>query len=109
MTQAVKDNLKTFGVLLTLLVATAGVAFAAGNYPTREEWQESNMRTVDSIEKLKSDVTTIKLEQVQLKSAIDAINASQARSEKVQTEIRKTMGELLLQNRERYGRRKIKR
>ena len=109
MTQAVKDNLKTFGILLTILIGTAGVAFAAGNYPTREEWRESNQQTIESVGKLKDDVAAMKLEQVLLKSAIDAINRSQARTETTQNEIRKSVGELLLQNRERNGRRKTSR
>tara|TARA_R100001244_G_scaffold132394_1_gene108855 strand:- start:4489 stop:4839 length:351 start_codon:yes stop_codon:yes gene_type:complete len=89
-----KENLKILGILLTLLLGASGVAFAAGNYPTRSEWESNNVRMLDSIDRVKGTVNTMQIEQAQLKSAIDTIKESQARSERTQNEIRKTLGDL---------------
>lgn len=91
MTKSQQDTLKTIGQLLALVVLVAGVAFAAGNYPTRGEWEADREKQLGEIESVKEDVATMQLEQVRLRSSMDSIEKSQSRSETTQTEIRQKL------------------
>ena len=88
--------LKIGAILIGTLLTVTGVAFAAGSYPTRGEWNASKEKTEKQIEVLKYDVVNIKIEQVKLRSSLKVIENSQLRTEGIQTEIRQTIGEILL-------------
>lgn len=87
--------------IVGLCALLGGVAFAAGNYPTREEWSADRERQLEEIEAVKQDVATMQLEQVRLRGSMSNIEQSQDRAEKTTTEIRQKLDAALL--RERNG------
>lgn len=99
MTKSQTDTLTTVAKLLALTVIVAGIAFAAGNYPTRGEWQADRERQLDEIEAVKEDVSTMQLEQVRLRGSMSSIEKSQDRSEKTTNEIRQKLDAALLDER----------
>lgn len=96
MTKSQTDTLKVVGQLLALVVLVAGIAFAAGNYPTRGEWEADREKQLDEIEAVKEDVSTMQLEQVRLRGSMSSIEKSQDRSEKTTNEIRQKLDAALL-------------
>ena len=99
MTKSQTDTLKVVGQLLALAVLVAGVAFAAGNYPTRGEWEADREKQLDEIESVKKDVATMQLEQVRLRGSMTSIEKSQDRSEKTTNEIRQKLDKALMESR----------
>lgn len=95
MTKVPQDVLKTILTLLGVVALVAGIAFAAGNYPTRSEWESSRAEQLKQVDEVKHDISTMQLEQVRLQSSIAGIEKSQARSERTTTEIRQKLDEVL--------------
>jgi Rieske Fe-S protein len=89
------DILKTAATFLGVLALLGGVAFAAGNYPTRGEWENSRAAQLQEISDVQKEVSEMKLEQVRLRGSLDNIEKSQARTEHTQTEIRKSIDKAL--------------
>ena len=102
MTTKTQDMIKTVvtivGVVLTVVTIIVGVSFAAGNYPTREEWDESTAKQDKNLSDVKVDVAKMQLEQVRLSGSLTHIKESQARTEKVQSAINGKLDKALLQN-----------
>lgn len=95
MTKSQSDTVKMIGQLLALVVLISGIAFAAGNYPTRGEWQESRTKQLVEIEQLRTKQSQLQLEQVRLGASMKAIERSQDRNEKTQTEINRKLDSAL--------------
>jgi len=69
--------IKVFGVVAVI----AGIAFAAGSYPTRGEWQGANQAQQHRTEAVEDRVQELGVEQQRLGGEIKLIKASQDRSE----------------------------
>ena len=102
MTKSQQDTLKTIAQLLALVVIVAGIAFAAGNYPTRAEWNSAREKQADQLDTVKNDVSNMKLEQVRIGGAVNGIKDSQRRSESTQTEIRQKLDKVLEERLKRH-------
>ena len=89
-----KETIKTGATLIGVLVIVATFFFAAGNYPTRSEWDRARGKTSDQVQELNEAVNNMKIEQEKIRSSMKILGASQLRSEDVQTEIRKSLGVL---------------
>lgn len=74
---------KVFGIG----VVVAGVAFAAGNYPTRGEWDDSRAKAQHRLDEASKEITEIKIEQKDLSAGIKALNEGQDRAEATQKRI----------------------
>ncbi len=95
MTKTQASTIKLVAQILALVVLVAGIAFAAGNYPTRAEWQADRTKQLLEIEKIRTQITNSKLEQVRLGASLRAIERSQDRNEKIQTEISRKLDSAL--------------
>jgi len=63
-------TVKTIIAIIPLGAAVAGIALYIGSGPTREEF-----------ERLKTEVTEVKMEQIRIRSEVEMINRSQQRVE----------------------------
>ncbi|MCP4448269.1 MAG: hypothetical protein GY811_23460 [Myxococcales bacterium] len=75
------------GQFIALALLVGGIAFAAGNYPAREELEADRAKQIEEMEAVKEDVSAMQLEQVRLRSSMGSIEKSQERAEKTTTEI----------------------
>lgn len=72
------------GKVFGLVVVIAGIAFAAGNYPTRSEWHEAQEETRSRLDNSGAAINAIKLEQKDLSAGIQSLNKGQDRAESAQ-------------------------
>ena len=90
-----KESLKIGSLLITVLALIGGVGYAAGNYPTRTEWDKAREKADKQVDKMKSDLNNMKLEQVKLRSSMEKIEDSQMRVETTSKEISQKLDEAL--------------
>lgn len=86
---------KVFGIV----VVVSGIAFAAGNYPTRAEWQESQDETRTRLEETSDAINSLKLEQRDLSAGVKMLTAGQDRAEESQKEIDNKLDRVLSKKR----------
>ncbi len=95
MTKGTQESIKTWATVAGVVVLLGGVAWAAGNYPTREEWDASRNVQGAKMDRVKADVSKMQIEQVKLRGAMDSIEKSQTRSEETQKDINRKLDRAL--------------
>jgi hypothetical protein len=69
------------GVLVAVLFPVGSLVFAAGQYPSRVEFDLAKDRGEQRLEDVRSDLAAVQREQVKLRVEMESMGASQARVE----------------------------